>query len=454
MSDTSALPNVNMDDLFGTPVASPIPESPLEKALAKVTPEDAMATVETKEAVKFQFRDLLDQKQLADLKRNAPALSEKMMKDYSSIIRFGEPVLVKMNDSSIQILDAQRNVSVPEADVIVNDLLRSVDGYSAKYRNPKIENGIDKFFNFIKGVSYSLVTMAREAKPIIDKIEIAETKLREMELKLEDNVRRGQELHTIVTKTLQEVAVILAALEETIDVTKAEALVLDELVKKVNASSQPITSVEYKGRTISSNELQTLHSVYATGVSEMEKTWFDWRQQFFLGYAQAPSVLNIALVSATMQRRCYVFRMMGLPSARTSLGMWQQAALAREGAKMGKDVQEGTDKLIQGAFEATGQAVTEVAMASQAPIVSEETVWVVLNSIKTQCEGLVAADKWGRDQRARNLHAMEQGEAGIRKSFTDSRSQLVQNALETARQPVANAPEIEADVLKQIGVQI
>ena len=78
----------------------------------------------------------------------------------------------------------------------------------------------------------------------------------------------------------------------------------------------------------------------------------------------------------------------------------------------------------------------------------------MIDSIKRQCEGLVAADKWGRELRARNLKALEAGEQQIEADFTESRRKLVQNAIAgTAESAVTPAPLPEADILGQLGVK-
>jgi uncharacterized protein YaaN involved in tellurite resistance len=449
----SAVPGINMDALLGTPESNPVATTPLENALATVDPSDAAAT--SMEEVKFQFRNLLGPEQALALKKNAPTVAAKMVNDYNSIIQFGEPVLTKLNATSTELLNTQRGIELPEAEIVVNDLLREIDGYSAKFRNEKIEGAVARVQAFFKGATYSLKAMVRESKPIIEKIDIAEVRLREMELKLADNVTRGEELHKNTNETLEAVVGVLAALEEIIEVAKAEFAALDTTLKVAETKetkNSPIVVVELHGKNISINELRAKHTAYANGIGQLEQTWFDWRQQFFLGYAQAPSVLNLVLVSATMQRRCQVFRTMGLPSARSALAMWQQAALAKEGAEMGTAVQEGTNKLIRQAFDATATAVSETAMAAQTPVVSEETIFAVINSVKAQCEGLVAADKWGRDMRTKNVQALEAGEAGINQSFTDSRRAMVENAVSATRTPQALAPAPDSDILKQIGV--
>jgi uncharacterized protein YaaN involved in tellurite resistance len=450
----AAVPGIDFGSLLGNPASNPQPASPLENQLAQVTPQDAAASRPSE--AQFSFRTLLTEQQLADLRKSAPAVAEQMAADYNAIIKFGAPVLERLTATSSQLLNAQKDIKIPQAEAIVNDLLREIDGFAKKYRNVRLENGVKKVVNFLRGIKYTLTTLARESRPIADKIDMAEVKLKEMEIKLADNVTRGQTLHKNTLTTLQEVAAVLAALEEITDCVKREFADVDALLKGVDAPGPAgaVEKIDYKGRQVTVNELQEIHSNLAGAVGELEKTWFDWRQQFFLGYAQAPSIRNLILVSATMQRRCQVFRTMGLPSARSSLAMWQQAALAQEGAAMGEAVQKGTNNLIQGAFKNSADAVEQVANASQMPIINEETVFVVIDSIKRQCEGLVAADKWGRELRARNIKALEAGEHQIEADFTESRRKLVENAIAaTAESSLTQAPMPESDALKQLGVK-
>jgi hypothetical protein len=99
-------------------------------------------------------------------------------------------------------------------------------------------------------------------------------------------------------------------LEQIIDVAKQQFAEADAALKGTDAkgAADGLVSVAYGGRTVSLNELREIHANLAAGVSELEKTWFEGHQQFFLGYAQAPSVRNLILVSATMQRRRQVAR--------------------------------------------------------------------------------------------------------------------------------------------------
>jgi uncharacterized protein YaaN involved in tellurite resistance len=441
-----------MAAILSTPeVASQAPASPLENALQDVTPADASAT--TSAEATFQFRSLLDDAQRAALQASAPAKADEMLKDYNSIISFGEEILRKMNAASVALLEEQKGIQLPEADELVNNLLREIDGYNAKYRNQKLEDFASKVRKFFKGTTYSLKAMVRDAKPLVERLNIVEVKISQMEGSLRDNATRARRLHTQTLSTLNEVIVVLAALEEIADVIRKRYTELDEVVRTAEAANQ--SSATYKGQEYTLNELNEMHADIAAGLSEVEKSWFDWRQQFFLGYAFAPSLRNLILISASMQRRLHVFRTQGIPSARTGIAMWQQSALAKEGSEMGDALAAGTNKLVSEGFAHMGETVRTVAMSAQAPLITDQTIFAIVDSVKAQAQGLVDADKWGREQRARNLQALESGERSIDQAGADARRQMVAQALASSN--VSNlttgAPVTQqGDILAQLGV--
>ncbi|MFV0432753.1 MAG: toxic anion resistance protein [Leucobacter sp.] len=396
--------------------------TPLELAIAEVPASDT--AVAKPEQAAFQFRSLLTEKQLSDLQRGAPVLAQKFIGDVNQIVTFGAPVMQKMNSASVQLLEAQRHIEIPEADSVVNDMLREMDGFEKKWRSVKLENAVDKVVGWFKKGKYTLSTMIREAKPIADKIDLAELKLQEMESALADNITRGQLLHKQTLAHMDDVVAVLAALEQVIEELRKEFDEADAALRAAETSGSE--SATYRGKQLSVSELREIHSNLAFVLSETEKTWADWRSQFFLGFAHAPATRNLIITTFALRRRLAAFRTMGLPSARQSLAMWQQAAFAREGAELGQSVQEGTNKLIRGAFAETAKSVEAVANASQAPVITEETIWAVIDSVKAQCDAIVTADKAGRALRARNLQALERGEATIEDAVVTSQRALAE----------------------------
>lgn len=383
--------------------------SSLELALADASADEV--EVHRPEDAVFKFRSLLTERQLSDLRRGAPRLAKRFIDDVNQIVSFGGPVMQKMNGASVQLLDAQRHIKVPQADAIVNDLLREMDGFEKKWRSVQLENAVNSVVGWFKKSKYTFTTMVRETKPIAERIDLAEVKLQEMEIALADNVARGQLLHKQTLAHMDDVVAVLAALEEVIEVIRAEFEEADDLLRDAEASGREAAT--YKGETVTVSSLRETHGQLSFALSETEKSWADWRSQFFLGFAHAPATRNLVVTTFALRRRLAAFRTMGLPSARQSLAMWQQAAFAREGAELGTAVQAGTNKLIQSSFAETAKSVEAVAHASQAPVITEDTIWAVIDSVKSQCNSIVAADKAGRALRARNLQALERGETTI-----------------------------------------
>lgn len=421
--------------------------SALETAIAEVPAGDVDVARPADAA--FKFRSLLTDAQRADLERGAPALAKKFVADVNQIVSFGAPIMRKMNDASTQLLEAQREIEVPEADIIVNDMLREMDGFEKKWRSVKLENAAERVKGWFKKTKYTLKTMVRESKPIVARIDLAEVKLQEMESALADNIARGQLLHKQTLAHMDDVVAVLAALEQVIEELRKEFDGADAVLRSAEASGAD--SVEYNGETIATSELREIHANLSFVLSETEKTWSDWRSQFFLGFAHAPATRNLIVTTFALRRRLAAFRTMGLPSARQSLALWQQAAFAKEGAQLGTAVQEGTNKLIQGAFQGTAEAVDTVANAAQAPIITEETIWVVIDSVKAQCASIVAADKAGRALRARNLQALEKGEAQIEDAVIASQRALADASRNPASVEAASASDGDGEAAADPG---
>jgi len=415
------------------------PQSRLEKTLSEVNADEAMAS--SPAAANFKFRSLLSEAQQAALKKSAPAVAERMIKDYNQILEFGAPVLEEMNKDSEALLEEQKHIKIPEADDIVNNLMRELDGYNAKYRDRKTEEFFAKIKKWFGGAKYSLETMVRDSKPIAERLNLVAENLYKMEINLGENIIRARKLHESTIKTMDKVVAVLAALEEISEYLHEKFSRADAALNSADENGV----VEFDGETYSFQEFKEFHADLAQGISEVEKTWHDWRSQFFIGFATAPTLRNLIMVSASMKRRLLVFRTQGIPAARRSLAMWQQAALATQSAEMGDKFREANEKLLVDSFGAAATAVDKVAKASQAPLLSEEGVFKVLDSVRRQADSLVAADKWGRDMRDKSLAAFERAEQDISTIDVETRRKLVESAISAAQgKDLPAAPKIDS----------
>jgi len=402
-----------------------LPATPLEKRLAKVDKTKELAA-EKPEDANFKFREILTEKQRKDLVAGAPRIAERFIGNPNEIMSFGQGTIDKLKQTSRQMLEAQKSVEIPEADAVVNDLLRELDGFQKKYRNAKFDDFGKKILGLFNSAKYSVKTMTREMKPIEDKLDMAEIKLEEMDQKLADNVDRGRLLHKQTLERMNEVVIVLASLEEIVENIRERYRAADAVYQ--DAVAKGLEHVEFEGETIPVNELQERIAVIAMALSESEKSWHDWRQQFFLGWANAPAMRNLVVTTFALRRRLVVFKNMGIESGRQALVTWKQAAEARQGAEMGNALQSGTNSLIQNAYAQVADTSKMLAEASQAPVITEETVNAVIDSVKQQARSIVAADRNGRALRARNVQALERGEVQIKDEVLAMQSQLAENA--------------------------
>ncbi|MDR2377944.1 MAG: toxic anion resistance protein [Bifidobacteriaceae bacterium] len=439
MTTTPAEPAaVDMASLLGDPKANPVAETTLAKALSTVQPDEAAATGEQ---AHVHFRSLLTAEQRELLAGRADELADKLLGDRNALLDFGQGALTKVNQTSSELLAAQRDIDLPEADLVVNGILRELDGFSAKFESGQLKGILNKIRHSMRSTKATLKAMYRESKSIEQRLDTAAGETRRLELRLADNVSRGQQLYRANDESLTGLVGVLAALEEVRDAGAKRAT---EAEAKLAAMAQ-----DDPARPAAEEEAQTL----AEGVEAVELTLFDWRQQFFLAYALSPAVRNLIGVSFTMQRRLQVFRTMGLPGGKKSLVMWQQAALAKQSAEVGQALADGTARLIEGAFQAAGQAVAETAKAAQTPILPEQAIWTIRDSIKAQCEGLVEASRWGRTVRGQLLSAMETSEREIGAAVTDARTTIVREVLAGVQAPTPQAPAPDADILQALGVK-
>lgn len=415
-----------------------VPATSLEQTLAKV---DKKAEIEAKkpEDAKFKFRNLLDEKQRKDLVAGAPKLAVKFTNDVNEIISFGGTTVEKSKAISRQFLEAQKKIEIPEADIIINDFLRELDGFEKKYRNVNMEKLQKKFLGLFKGTKYNMKTMVRDMKPVEDKIDLAEIKFEEMDQTLEDNISRGQLLHAETIKQMNQVVMVLAALEEIIENIRRDYKEVDGIL--TDASTKGLNQVEYQGKLISVNELQEKHANLSLALSESEKSWYDWRQMFFLGWANAPATRNLVVTTVALRRRLKTFKDMGLEAGRRALITAKNAAEARSGAEMGNAAQAAVNGLIQRTYGDLADTTKLIAEASQAPIITEETVTAIVESVKNQARSIVEADRNGRALRARNVQALERGEVQIEDEVLTMQTQLAENA---RRDPGISGNQLES----------
>lgn len=392
----------------------------------------------------IKFRNQLDEEDLAAVKEASPKLASRMTKDYSFIIDFGQEVMEELDSVSNRMLEEQKKIEIPEADQAVNGILKELDGYSAKYSDPKLKNLFSKIAEKFRGSTYTLKNMVRDAKPISDKLDIAKSEIFKMELKLQDNVRRGHELRKTTMKTVDNMVRVLAIFEEVIEISRAKAVEMENKLNMAEASGEDAVIVwEDKKYTI--EEFREVLQNQVSALGEMEKTWFAWRQKFFMYNANITASRNIINTSIGLLRTCHRVRTDAIPAAKHQITVWQQAELAHQGAQMAERANAGVDRLVSGASKGMADAVEASAEANQRAMLSEDTITQMTQDLQRQFKAIVDSEQKGRAMRSRNLEVMEASEKTIAAASEEARKQLLANAMEVVRQNSRESNQNDTD---------
>lgn len=364
----------------------------------------------------YAFRDLVPENRLKDIKRAVPILVEKLVETPSAIISYKESVLESVNDLSSKLLEAQKDVKIPEADNIVNGVLREIDGYASKYSPEKMNSVVASMKRRIFGPMYAIKAMRRDAQPISDKLGEVAVEIQKMEIGLRDNAARGRALRSKMLDSLSNIVDVIAILEEVNDRLRAD---IDEMTKAADSSNGNL--IKWKGEKYTPEEFNELISDYATALSEAEKTWFNWRQKYFLYIANIVSSRNIIQVSMTMERTCRRIRVDAIPAARTSLAAWQQAEFARQSAEKADAINEGVDHLLRESIAGSTAAVSSVMKASSRGMISDQTVMEIADNIRQQFQIMLDAETDAKAARERNLALIEKRESDIMEAADNAR---------------------------------
>lgn len=363
----------------------------------------------------YAFRELVPEKRLADIKRVVPQLATKVVSSPSAIISYKESVLKGVNELSERLIDEQKGVSIPEADNIINGVLHEIDGYSSKYSPEKMNSKMSAVKRRLFGPMYAIKAMKKDALPIAGKLDEVSVEIQKMEIGLRDNAARGRVLRKKMIDSLGNIVDVIAILEELKECLGNDIEKMSEVASEANGGI-----VEWEGQKYTPEEFDELMSDYGTALSEAEKTWFNWRQKYFLYIANIVSSRNIIQVSMTMERTCRRIRVDAIPAARTQLAAWQQAEFARQSASKADTINEGVDRLISASIKGSTDAVSSVMSASTKAMISDQTVLDIADNIRRQFQIMLDAESEAKAARQRNLALIENGEEAIVQAAEDA----------------------------------
>lgn len=406
----------------------------------------------------IEFRSRVSPETLEKIKKKAPELTMRMLSDPSVSIDFGQDVVQQINTLSSKLLKEQEKTNIPAADAIVNDILRSLDGYNAKYKKAKEPGAVAKFFKKLgakgKEAAYDLKAMVREAKPIVDKLTEASGKIQRMELEIDENIVRSQQLRNVTIESLDDVAAVIAVFEEVLELATKEIIEASAVLEKAVADGSAV--VEYHNKKYSVEEYREVLADLVASQGEIEKTWFNWRQKFFLYIVNVTSIREIINTSVGLKRTANRVRMSAIPAAETQLAAWQQAALVEESAKTVAAANRGMEELILGASRGQLSAIQNASEANQQQMLSERAIVELTENVQAQFAAIVEAEIAGREARAANLAILRESEEAILAASAEAQRELIARSVHqlSGSSPSSRVQKLPSSALTEEGKEV
>lgn len=393
----------------------------------------------------YKFRNQVNDEALNAIRSATPELFNKFSTNNAAIIDFGSEIMQKVNDVNSRMLEEQKDVEIPEADTIVNNLLRELDGYAAKYNNPKMRGMFGGMIAKIRGYNYTLKSMVRDAKPIADKLVITESNLMKMEHRVRDSLLRATELRVETINAMKEMVKVLAVFEEVLEYGGKRTMAMANALEKA-VSKDPNGTIEWDGKKYGYEEFREMVENATTATSETEKTWYAWRQKYFLYGTNLNQIRNIVKVNTQLMSTLRRVRVDAIPSAKMQLAIWQNAEQGRQAARVAKSAIDGTNKLARQAAESMSVAVEEISKVNESSVIEQETMTAIVDNLRKQLDIIVEADRVGRESRKQGIAFMEQAEVAMKKDTDEARQKLIDQALSMTKEN-AEAESTNSDVL-------
>lgn len=196
------------------------------------------------------FLGSLPEEQQQKIKAKAPSITDMMISDDAYRIEFGRQVMEKLDTLSKRLLEEQKDISVPEAESIMKNIIRELDGFQHKYNDPgKIAQFLQAMKNKARDSKERFEARRRDmqidAMNISEKMEEAVSKLQDTETRLRENAARGKVMRDTTVETMRKMVQVLATLEEVVNIAseRAERIRAIKDTAEVNGDGAPSSSM-------------------------------------------------------------------------------------------------------------------------------------------------------------------------------------------------------------------
>lgn len=391
----------------------------------------------------LSFRSILNPDQLVTVRNIAKERYPEMLADRSQLAEFGSESLDGVNACVERMLAQQRDIKIPEVNLITREMNDAVRGFQRKWDPKSVEvaekfAGIGRFMSGLFGQGKTLLEdLYFDSKTVEERLDKIAAKLVERKRQLDANVALCDQLYLQNEAAIKQLVGVIAILEQIREESLAHAEALRQEAEGLPAGSQQRRDKEEELRNVTEF------------LDDINIQTNEFIQRLYVAWTTSPQIRNIRKISYGLSQRLRLLVKQTIPVLKQTVAVWGSLLQAEEAGKVVSAINDANNDALQQLSAAAADAVPRIAGIVQAPSTTPETIMAVAASIIAQNEGIEKAAQQGELQRAAVVDAIVTASRSINESGAQLNDTLI-TLVNKANQPLElpAAPEVPKEVLQ------
>lgn len=327
------------------------------------------------------------------------------LKDQSTISEFGKESVEKVNSVVDQIIDAQKNVRIPEVDDLLEQANRDLDGFVAKYSDEGKEiKEPGKFLKWFHKTKRKAQDAAFDRKNLADRLDIIDGKIVQKREELKVSFHLIHQLMVANKESTNGMVGVLAALEAVYIVAADEADKIKDERAKLNTDTPEWQEANDKLADAAevANAIEAQHANYMARLA--------------VAWATNSQVRNLQRVQTTVVRNLAMVHTQTVPIMKLAIAQVAIGETANEGHKTSEAAKTATSHALDKWRKMASEQLPEIEKAAQSPVLSADDITKLTDSVEQANKNIVDAINTGRAAR----QALEEAVRDAGKRIKDS----------------------------------
>lgn len=370
-------------------------------------------------ANRIRFIDRMNKSTQLDIRSRANGLLGEFTKNENLLNHFGDRTMTKVNSIVDKSLDKTNNkMDYKEINDIVRNMTGMFDERIKDYEKnsssfdvvKKDSSGIPAFFNrlFNRTKEYNF-----DSKPLLERFDIVEKKLRINNTTLENNIKWGNDLTEANNESIDNLIKVIALLEAVRDEAEVRVEELDGKKAATDIGDPMWHRIEDERATVANviHDIDTKHSEYVV--------------RLFDAYSTNAQIRNVIAISQSVGQKSNQVVSSVIPGMKQVIHQIETTIDARKSAELIDNIQGASEDLRELQARTAVENTKYVMQISESPTESAESIMKTAQALVQSNNEFIAAIEEGTRKREEVEHAVMSGVKLINESVRDRDTRIV-----------------------------